>query len=248
MAFIISQNGKILLSKLKFEPIRRLTWLAPIFLFQLFSIGLTGFLDMRYTLFFLFYIFLFLVGLAYVLLSAILKPLYVLIFSLVFLTILCFEQIIVGLPSDFLLLAQQPHSINSQLLKQSGEYQQIAALTTQSDQKPVLLIDTNQVATVSAAQFAGLSNIKTVETPSNLNDAIFVSLINTYKINYVYTNCPKWLESLQNHFVISKTNLPKLIRVEVATDSAKFNNFEYSTVRDDAYYQCKAPASVDLIK
>lgn len=248
IAFVISQSGKIIRSKLNFEPIRRLALLAPIFLLQLFSIGLTGFLDMRYTLFFLFYICLFLVGLVYLLLSTLLKPMYVLIFCLVFLTILFFEQIIFSIPSDFLQLAQQPLNLNSQLLKPTREYLQLNELLSQLDQTPILLIDTNQVATLSAAQFAGLTNIKTVETPSNLNDDIFISLVENYKINYVYTNCPKWLESLQNHFVITKTNLPKLLRVSVATDSATFTNLEYSTNRDEAYYQCNTSLSVDLIK
>jgi hypothetical protein len=248
ISFIISRGEKILLSKSKFEPLRRLALLAPVFLFQLFSIGLTGFLDMRYTLFFLFYVCLFLVGLVYLLLSTLLKPMYVVIFCLVFLTILFFEQIIFSIPSDFLQIAQQPLRINSQLLKPTGEYLHVTGLLSQVDQTPILLIDTNQVATVSAAQFAGLTNIKTVETPSNLNDDVFVSLINTYKINYVYTNCPKWKQALSEHFSVTQTVIPRLFKIDAATKSADLKSQKFNQNRDETYYQCSTSLSVDLIK
>ena len=246
IAYIKSWAGKIVIPKPSQLPIQRLSLLAPVFLFQLFSVGLTGFLDMRYTLFFLFYICLLLVGIVYALSNSLLKPKYLTVISFVILTILIFQQIIFVIPSDVLQIAKNPTHVRQTLLSPSAIYTDIKSLVLNHDAEPVLLIDTNEIENVSAPQFAGLTTIKTIETPSNLNDFVFVALLNNYQVNFVYTTCQKWLETMDAYFVVNQTTIPNLFSLVTATKSASIINLPFNSQRDELYYQCESSPSAKI--
>jgi hypothetical protein len=235
--FAKSHLKKITFSKRKIWQIRRMMYLLVVMLFQLFTISLPGYLDMRYTLPFLLFAACALLLVVFTLLESLLQKKYLLFLSIVILACTFAHFIIFPLRVDVLSTYASAHNPNPDYLSLSSGYTNIK--TELSHQKnPTLLVDVSDIKQFNAAQFASLSNIRTLETPNNLNKYTLLHLVKNYPVTYYFSRCPKWTSALSAYFQITATSIPYLYAIN-PTPSRSVDDVPVDFDPDRAYLNCE---------
>ncbi len=218
---------------------RQLCYLAPVLVAQLATASLTGFLDMRYTLHALLWVQLLLVSLAVIQLKQVVKSTFVIPVGAVLIVISTGTLILSQFHGDYLKVLSSVLSYNQELLEPKQHYQEIMAVMLQEQVTPVLLVDEHNQDGVDPSQFAAQTNLKTLVTPNNLNETLLPSLVSTYGVTHLYTDCPLWTQALAKVATVVATEQPHLYAIyRVGTPSAVEASTVPSIVPDPSFRNC----------
>jgi hypothetical protein len=226
-------TSKIKIPQEKFEIVKNLLKLSPLFLLQLLSISLTGFLDMRYSLFFLFYLLWLLLTFAFSFLNLLFDRKYLFLLTSLWIFLTVISTVVFNFPEEIHFLSKQSIQFNQNNLRPDTVSQQIIDEIKSNSTEAGLLVDESQ-NNIVAGEFAALSGVKTIETPSNNNAYVLSTLIKNYHVQFVYTDCRYWLQTLDTEFKLASTSAEHLYKIEGTNNSS----LQYSTEKDENYKSC----------
>ena len=212
--------------------------LFPMFFFQLYTISLTGFSDMRYGLVFLLYSCLLLLAIVIVFAQQMLKRKHLSILVSLVTLLWVSSYIFNSFSEQFSALTTKHIGLNQNIIRPDKQFSRIADELRKKSDSPIILVHGRGDKAIYAEKFGSLTGIRTLEEPGNVNNAILVDVVKQYHVTHVQTSCHYWISTLKQHFVMEKTATPYLYYIKGKKQSPRMSKDMQSIYPDEKFKDC----------